>query len=231
MSRRCQVLLLLCFLCLSARSQPLVVDFENYQVTHVYDTVSSQGFVFKAASGPLGVSAAGSDCLPQCASDGTTALFAGGVNTPVATVAPVTMSRPDGAGFVLDGLDFAELFQSASQDTSAATLLLTGLLQGGGTVSQSLSLDGLNDGPGGADDFQAAVLGKPWSGSPLAALQFSGFSASGAPNRAFQLDNIAVFVTRSPVPESASASLLALGLGWLGLMFGKPATMSRIRRP
>jgi len=198
-----------------AMAAPLVVTFENYPSTGVHATVNSQDFSFSPAGGTIAIAANGSNCSPTCAANGTSALAVGAPNLNPPSVAPVTMSTAIYASFRLTGLDFAELSESAATNYSASTIVLTGLLSGGGTISQVLQVDGLNDGPGGAADFQSAVLDSGWSTSELVALQFAGFIGASA-NEAFQLDNIALDVTRvGAVPEPGSLALLGLGMALL----------------
>lgn len=200
----------------AAQAAPLVIDFENYASTGVHNTVSSNGFDFAPAGGPIAVMVNGTGCSPHCAANGSAALVAGGAGLNPATIAPVTMSTATYATFRLTGLDYAELSHSSLTNWSAATLTLVGTLFGGGTVSQTLTLDNLNDGPGGANDFQAAVLDGFWATSNLVSLQFAGF-INNTGNRAFQLDNIALDVSRvAPVPEPSGLALVALGLGVAG---------------
>jgi hypothetical protein len=198
----------------AATASPLLVDFSNYPNTGVHATVSSGGFNFNAALGTIAVAANGSNCVPTCAANGTTALAIGSPNLNPPSTAPITMSTALFGSFRLTGLDFAELSESAATNFSASTIQMVGFLLGGGTVSQILAIDGLNDGPGGANDFQTAVLDAVWGTSELVSLQFSGFIGAAA-NKAFQLDNIALDVTRT-VPEPGTLSLMGLFLiaGW-----------------
>ncbi|MDR7334378.1 PEP-CTERM sorting domain-containing protein [Roseateles asaccharophilus] len=195
-----------------AHAAPVVVDFSNYASTGVHATVSSGGFDFSPAGGSLAVAFNGSSCSPTCAANGTTALAVGRPGLVPATVAPVTMSTAIYASFRLTGLDYAELSLNATDDWSASSLLLTGTLLGGGTISQLLAIDGANDGPGGDADFQAAVLDAIWGSSDLVSLQFTGFIGADSPH-AFQLDNIGLDVSRvGRLPEPASLVLVGLAL-------------------
>lgn len=191
---------------------PVVLDFSNYATTGVHNTVNSGGFDFVAASGPLAVAFNATACSPNCAANGTTALVVGGSNVIPQSIAPMTMSTAVYATFRLTGLDYAELSNNSINAWSASSIVLTGTLFGGGTVTQTLMVDGLNDGPGGNADFETAVLDAFWSTSDLVSLQFAGFIGPDA-NRAFQLDNIALDVSRvAPLPEPASLALVGLAL-------------------
>lgn len=198
-----------------ADAAPMVVDFSNYANTGVHATVNSGGFSFAPASGTIAVAANGANCAPTCAANGTTALAVGAPNLNPPSFAPVTMTTAIFASFRLTGLDYAELSESAATNYSASTILMTGSLLGGGTVSQTLTVDGINNGPGGTNDFQSAVLDAFWGTSELISLQFSGFIGN-SPNEAFQLDNIALDVTRvGNVPEPGSLALAGLALAGL----------------
>lgn len=213
-TRLCNMLALVSMMIIGieVHAAPLVVDFENYPNTGVHATVTSQGFNFAAVNGStIAIAANGSNCSPQCATNGTSALAIGAPNLNPPTSAPVQMTTAIYASFRLTGLDFAELSHSAATGWSASTILMTGLLLGGGTIAQILDIDGLNDGPGGANDFQSAVLDSTWATSELIGLQFAGFIGASA-NEAFQLDNIALDATRVlAVPEPGSLALLGLG--------------------
>lgn len=195
-----------------AGAAPLVIDFSNYGSTGVHATVTSGGFTFAPAAGTIAVAANGANCVPTCAANGTTALAVGGTGLNPPTIAPVTMTTAVYTSFRLTDLDYAELSESAATNFSASTIVVTGSLLGGGNVSQTLTIDGLNDGPGGQDDFQSAVLDAFWGVSELVSLQFAGFIGN-TPNKAFQLDNIALDVTRvGNVPEPGTLALTGLAL-------------------
>ena len=195
-----------------AGASPLVIDFANYANTGVHATVVSGGFTFAPAAGTVAVAANGANCAPTCAANGTTALAVGSPNLNPPTVAPVTMTTAIYTSFRLTGFDYAELSESAATNFSASTIVLSGWLLGGGIVSQTLTIDGLNDGPGGANDFQFAALDAVWGASELVSLQFAGF-VGNTPNKAFQLDNIALEVTRvGNVPEPGTLTLVGLAL-------------------
>ncbi|KQW50796.1 hypothetical protein ASC81_24175 [Pelomonas sp. Root405] len=194
----------------------MLVDFSNYGSTGVHAVVASGGFTFTPAAGTIAVAANGTNCLPTCAANGSTALAVGRVGLNPPSVAPVTMTTALYASFRLTGLDYAELSNNFINGWSASSIEVTGMLLGGGTVSQTLSLDGINDGPGGGTDFETAVLAGFWSTSDLVSLQFAGFIGADD-NQAFQLDNIALDVTRvSQLPEPGSLALggLALAAAW-----------------
>ncbi len=201
-----------------AQAVPLTLDFENYGNTATHAVVNNNGFDFSAANGNIAVAVNGSNCSPTCAANGTTALVMGAPSLVPPSTSPMTMDTAVYATFRLLGFDYAELSLNAFEHLSASRLTLTGVLYGGGSITQSFLLDGLNDGPGGSADFQTATLTADWAVADLVSLQFAGFH-DNAGNRAFQLDNIALEVSRVPpvttVPVPGTLALVGAGLAAL----------------
>ena len=71
----------------------------------------------------------------------------------------VTMTQVGGGLFSLDGLDVAEVWRSGESLNDFFQVSLTGNQFGGGVLSMLVTLDGIADGPGGANDFQTVALG------------------------------------------------------------------------
>jgi len=117
------------------------------------------------------------------------------------------MTNQFGLNFFLLGFDYAEFFQGGS----ATSLLVTGHVLGGGTISQTFVLDGVNDGRGGVPDFQAASLNAAWASTRLSSVDFTGYF--GSQQYGFQLDNVRTDITApGNVPEPSVLALLGLGV-------------------
>lgn len=119
----------------------------------------------------------------------------------------ITMSLIGGGTFSLQGLDVAEIFiGNSTLYPNATSLHLIGNLFGGGTVTADLGLDGILDGPGGADDYQTFTL----SGfSNITSVVFEGFLATGA-RGGYMMDNL--LVNNATVPEPGTLALVLLAL-------------------
>ncbi|WP_375500929.1 hypothetical protein [uncultured Nostoc sp.] len=203
-----------------ANAAQINIDFEdtdliaNFGVT----SLSSRGFTFVSAEDPgLGTLINGNPCSPNCAANGTKTLtisgFGAGVGSGGTRTQPVNLSNDKGLPFQLLALDIAEFTNTSI--FNADRIQLTGNVIGGGTLAQVLFIDGINDGPGGVADFEAAVLDAAWSTTSLLSLKFQGFRGGTFSffNEGFILDNIKVNVA---VPESSS-TLSLMVLGGLGL--------------
>lgn len=116
----------------------------------------------------------------------------------------VTLSEATlGSTFNLGTIDFAEW---GSIQHHADWVVVTGTYATGGTISQTVSLDGILDGTGGLADFQTETFN--WTG--LSQVHFEGVGpGSGDDN--FAIDNLTITVN-APIPEPATLTLLGLGL-------------------
>ena len=133
--------------------------------------------------------------------DGSTYLVTEG------TPSQVTFSQIGGAPFALTSFDYAE-WQEAG---TARTITVTGNQVGGTTVSTTLTLDGIFDGPGGQPDFQTAAFGPQWAN--LVSVVLLGTGATFGNLNYFAMDNIVVGT--AAVPEPGTLTLLGLGSAYL----------------
>jgi hypothetical protein len=88
---------------------------------------------------------------------------------------------------------------------NATTLRVAGALAGGGVLEVDFTLDSIQDGNGGLEDFQTFTL--PALFSDVLAVSFTGIGPTNGPGH-FLLDNLVAVA----VPEPATALLLGLGL-------------------
>lgn len=198
----------------------VVIDFEGTgPFPAFYNPLTTQGFTFTSGGSSSVVTIFnGTPCNSNCAANGTATFIAGGLGLNPFTDQPVVMTSAAGNSFYLNAFDFAEFVgDSASYDKNelnASWIVLRGNLSGGGSVSQLFPLDGLNDGPGGANDFQSALLSPIWVVSRLSSLEFQGYNLLGPTTpRGFMLDNI----DSTEVPEPGTLTLIGAGLAGLGL--------------
>lgn len=201
----------------------VVLDFNSFSTITALGSISEDGFTVAPASGNLAAIPDGPDCgSGGCADNGTTTITAGipGTVSPFTTL-PVSVTRDGGGVFHLLGIDLAEAFVDVPFDANNAdTIFLTGNLFGGGTVTESFALDGINDGDGGVADFQSALLASFWNTSFLTSLDISALDGSN--QGAFSFDNISVLAVDTPATEVAEPGMLALfGIGLLGLGYAR----------
>lgn len=142
----------------------------------------------------------------------------------------ITMTNALGAAFDLLSVDLAEVFKIGdfAEDTNAAGVEIVGNFVGGGTVTQSVLLDGVVDGPGGSLDFQTFLVSSAFTN--LSSVIFTGYGGTGwltngrfFTGTRFALDNLQVQASApsdptSSVPAPAGLGLIGLGLAGLGLL-------------
>jgi hypothetical protein len=179
------------------------IDFEGtVGLAFPGETIVVQGFDFSVPMAPGGfVQIPGSNCLPPCASNGTTTMG-------VFNGAQVVMSVNGGGLFDLFSFDGAGTFLDSSRNVSI--LGVEGILAAGGSIFAPFSISN-------PDTFASFTLPSGFTG--LASARFFGIqgvdpTCSNCPE--FQLDNISISV--SPVPEPASLLLLISVLGILCLV-------------
>ena len=193
----------------AAHAAPIKVIFDDIGPVSGPVPITSTGFLFTgagASSGALIVAADGAACGPPCASNGTQAMLVAGENVFFAS--SVAMTRSGGGTFVLSALDGGEMFSGAFPQWAAAEIDYVGYLGASTVMSGSLVLDGIIDGPGGANDFQTFSI----SGSLIDRIVFSGSGGTNG-NNGFSLDNLVVGDAVVPEPSS----MVLVGLALLGL--------------
>jgi hypothetical protein len=119
---------------------------------------------------------------------------------------PITLERVGGGTFSLLSLDAGEFYYPATDRPDAEMLTITGFQQGGGTVSHTVNLDGLRDGPGGVDDFEHFVL--PGTFVNLTSVVFTGLRP-GNLDGGIAIDNIAYQLAAPEVLAACVATPLA----------------------
>jgi len=181
----------------------VTVGFDSKPINW-HTSVSDGGFDFAINGGNL-MAIANSAFFGSPGPDNGTARYLVGIgSTPIVSVQAST-----GAAFSLLSFDLAEV----SKDFPiwwANNVVVTGFLNGGGTVSTSIVPDFVHDGPGGVADFQTVLL--PGTFTNLVSVQFAG---TGPGANDFTLDNLA-FETNE-VPEPASLALIGIGTCITGL--------------
>jgi hypothetical protein len=123
--------------------------------------------------------------------------------------------------FSLFSIDFGEIVNTGNEFESvvADSVLVTGYLSNGDTVSTTINLDLISDGIGGADDFQTFTFDSQWTN-----LNFVDFYATRQEVNGYvplvNFDNIVV----SAVPVPAAFWLFGSGLiGLIGVARRKKA--------
>jgi hypothetical protein len=200
----------------SASASTVTADFEGLTTGFIQaPTLVSAGYSFSGSGGSnVGVVAGGAVCGPVCADDGTSTLIFGlppGAGITPASVGPLVITGP--AAFNLQGFDYAEL-QPTGSSFNATFLRVVGNLVGGGTMSEIVTLDGANDGPGGNADFQTVAFDSAFASASFTSVDITGKFNSDRPG-GFALDNV---VLTGGVPEPASWALMILGFGGAGAL-------------
>ncbi len=125
---------------------------------------------------------------------------------------PVNFSKVGGGVFSLNGADIAELWLPGNANNDFLTVVFTGTVSGGGTLTQTFTLDGLRDGAGGIADFQTVSF-TGWNN--LTSVNVTGRNAQGAFGD-YSIDNLVVNAVTGAVPEASTWMMMIAGLGIAG---------------
>ncbi len=205
----CRCAPLIVFVLVAGVSHAGVIDFEDNavaagtQITLTSD-VTSGGFLFDLLTDHGHLSNAGTlSTNPWNTDNGGTYLVIDDFNG----LNLLTMSPVAGGTFSLFSIDFAEwlgtLAAGANADFPATSVLVTGFLQGGGTVQKTVVMDFVNDGSGPLNDFQTELFDASWTN--LTSVDFDG---DGGFDSYFVIDNIVI-------PAPGALALLGLA-GFMG---------------
>lgn len=189
---------------LAVASQAAVVGFDDIPVTGnaIQTSVTSGGYDFNGLHFHI-IDSAG-PFVRNASTSYLTAEAAGGLGKAV------TMTQTGGGTFSLNSVDVAELWLPGDALNDFLEVLVTGNVSGGGVLNLTVLLDGIRDGAGGVDDFQAVNF-SGWDN--LTSVTFTGRNAAGAFGD-YSIDSIVV--NERVVPEPGILALLGIALGGLG---------------
>ncbi len=189
-----------------------IVDFEDIPVavnSAIDDVDYSSGSLFFDISDDHSHFANGDVYVleePMACND-TTFFFAKGSYDPGPpegwTHPSVVITLEGGGPFDLHALDMTESLLSAA----ATEVEIAGSLQGGGTVSTVVVLDGILDGVGAQDDFEAVSFDDRWMNLTSVRIQ----ALSGWNEAEWGIDNLEI----GYIPEPSLSLLQGVGLGCL----------------
>jgi len=187
-----------------AQADLIVVDFEDTEEGAFLPTVTSRGFTFTGSENPGGfplmaVRDSATDttgCAPCVDNDSRYLVHSDGGQPGRFPI--ITMTADNAIPFRLLSFDFAEDQLGAR---FAERIEVTGFRNDGTTVFAQFYLDGINDGSGGLDDFQTAIVTDQFRN--LISVQFFGPVVSPGENddetKAFSLDNIRIVQVPEPI--------------------------------
>ena len=105
------------------------------------------------------------------------------------------------------------------------TLSPTGFLTIGGSLTRLVTLDGINDGPGGGADFQTQVFDAAFASSDFSRVEIRGMANADRVG-GFGLDNVVLTGERDPVPEPAGWALMIVGFAGAGAMLRRQRALA-----
>ena len=206
------------FLAWTSTSQAVTIDFESLTTSSSTligngSPYYEDGFFVQASSdtGPGILGAEDGWDSNRGSSNGT--VTAAAIDDEGSNSATFYLGQADAAPFSLFSIDFGEIVKTGDVDdvVVADSVLVTGNLIGGGTVSSTVDLDLISDGIGGADDFETFLFDSQWSNLWYVKFYATRQVADGTLTYV-NFDNIVVSTV--PIPPA----IWLFGSGLLGLV-------------
>lgn len=205
------LLYILFVILITSNANAITIEFEALPTSPeygvIFNTYVEDGFEISLIGGTFIASAQDGWQSGRGSSNGTTTVyvFADSFVSPT-----VQIKHSIGELFGLSSIDFAELLKPTDSGFSyiANSIEITGYKSGGEVLVENILLDNLNDGPGGAIDFQTLIFNPDWL--DLTHVLLKGIN--DIQYTYFNFDNISL--TLVPIPSA----VWLFGSGLIGLV-------------